>query len=44
MSMFKNFLRNTYFTLLDASYNIDMPWFLVPLPKLPLPPLWILSD
>ena len=37
MSMFKNFLRNTYFSLLDATYNIGMPWFLVPLPKLRLP-------
>lgn len=29
MSMFKNFLHATYFTLLDATYNIDMPctWF-----------------
>ena len=29
LSMFKNFLRVTYFTLLDTTYNIDMPctWF-----------------
>jgi len=30
LSAFKNLLRDTYFTLLDTTYNIDMPytWFL----------------
>ena len=30
LSSFKKFLRATYFTLLDTTYNIDMPctWFL----------------
>jgi len=30
LSLFKKFLRATYFTLLDTTYNIDMPctWFL----------------
>lgn len=36
MSMFKSSLRTTYFTLLDTTYNINMPctWFLL----LSLPP------
>ena len=30
LSTFKTFLRSTYFTILDTTYNIDMPytWFL----------------
>ena len=41
LSSFKKFLRATYFTLLDTTYNIDMPctWFLSRNNKLPLPPL-----